>query len=206
MYTQADLNFAFTNMIFHILNMGYNISPTTGGGSYGTYNYIDFVSIKDKTDFIRLWSKSDNVLISQCAYNTVVFSAQKYTVINSNQICWPNDGTVILSRTFYTIKDNQYYTDNLNDFKEILKLRHTRYAAKQLTQYFNVNIVNADKLPLKFKAAILERIKSLKGFKRAKIDVIKHVEIQQDTHLNSKRLSAAVYYTYNDKSGRIILT
>ena len=207
-----DIIRQYNSVIKSFMDQGYIISPTT---MYYGYHYVDgytdLVNLKDKKNFIRIF-----VMREYCSdgfyydykYSIIKILAKKYEFdgkfkpINA----LPDCGKLISERHFYHIKENYLYADALDDLKQIREIQHKRKESRRVVS--DVKSYPINKLSAEFIDSIMERINSIRGFKRATASCIESVCSYQcvDRQNSAKaKFSGVVKFNFNNKCGRINL-
>ena len=210
-----DIIRQYNSVIQSFMDQGYIISPTT---MYGGYSYVDgytdLVNLKDKKNFIRIF-----VMREYCSdgyyydpksykYSIIKIIAKKYEFDGKFKpiSARPDCGKLISEKCFYQIKENYLYADTLDELKQIreiqLKRKESRRKASEVKSY-PINKLSAD-----FIDSIMERINSIRGFKRATASCIESVSSYQcvDRHNSRKaKFSGVITFNFNNRCGRINL-
>ena len=205
----------YNSVIKSFMDQGYIISPTT---MYGGYHYVDgytdLVNLNDKKSFIRIF-----VMYEYCSDGYYYDSkSYKYSIIRiiAKKYEWdgkfkpisarPDCGKLISERRFYHIKENYLYADTLDDLKQIKEIQHKRKESRRVVS--DVKSYPINKLSAEFIDSIMERINSIRGFKRATASCIESVCSYQcvDRQNSAKaKFSGVVKFNFNNRCGRINL-
>lgn len=215
--TINGINDVINKIVADLTVKGYVISNFTHGGSYSnTEGHLDMIKPNDKSHIIRIWAVTRVYDIDDKFYrriDTAVISVNRYTRKDGfdgkchSQTLWPNHGEVLSEHIFYKICDRsefkgcKVYTDNLDEAKKILKMQRDRSCSYVNKDYYS-HSVEISKLPASFIDHIMNRINSIRGFKRATASCITKVIVGKD--YNGK-MAADVYYSQNGKDGVIKL-
>lgn len=215
--TINGINDVINKIVADLTVKGYVISNFTHGGSCSnTEGHLDMIKPNDKSHIIRIWAVTRVYDIDDKIYRHIdatVISVNRYTRKDGfdgkchSQTLWPNHGEVLSEHIFYRICDRRecnrckVYTDNLDEAKKILKIQHDRYCSyvSKNDYYHSIEI---SKLPASFIDHIMNRINSIRGFKRATASCITKVMVGRN--YNGK-MAADVYYSQNGKDGVIKL-
>ena len=218
--TINHLNDVINKIVADLIVKGYVISNFTHGGSYSnTEGHLDMIKPNDKSHIIRIWAVTYVYDIDDKIYRHIdatVIRVSKYTQKDGfdgkhhSQTLWPNNGEVLSESIFYKICDRseikgcKVYTDNLDEAKNILKMQWDRYCSRDNNDNKNnyYHSVEISKLPASFIDSIMNRINSIRGFKRATASCITKVIVGRN--YNGK-MAADVYYSQNGKDGVIKL-
>ena len=211
-----DIISQYNSVIKSFMDQGYIISPIT---MYGGYHYVDgytdLVNLNDKKSFIRIF-----VMHEYCSdgsyydpksfkYSITKILAKKYEFDGKFKhiSARPDCGKLISEKCFYQIKENYLYADTLDDVKQIreiqCKRKESRREVSDTKKSYPINKVSAE-----FIDSIMERINSIRGFKRATASCIESVcSYQCVDHQNSAKakFSGVVTFKFNNKCGRISL-
>ena len=211
-----DIIRQYNSVIKSFMDQGYIISPIT---MYGGYHYVDgytdLVNLNDKKSFIRIF-----VMREYCSdgsyydpksfkYSITKILAKKYEFDGKFKpiSARPDCGKLISEKCFYQIKENYLYADTLDDVKQIREIQCKRKESRREVSYtkksYPINKVSAE-----FIDSIMERINSIRGFKRATASCIESVcSYQCVDHQNSAKakFSGVVTFKFNNKCGRISL-
>ena len=211
-----DIIRQYNSVIKSFMDQGYIISPIT---MYGGYHYVDgytdLVNLNDKKSFIRIF-----VMCEYCSdgsyydpksfkYSITKILAKKYEFDGKFKpiSARPDCGKLISEKCFYQIKENYLYADTLDDVKQIREIQCKRKESRREVSYtkksYPINKVSAE-----FIDSIMERINSIRGFKRATASCIESVcSYQCVDHQNSAKakFSGVVTFKFNNKCGRISL-
>ena len=210
---------SFNSVIADYLKDGYMISPFSMRGSYTrAESFVDLVRCDKVDHIIRVWLYENCMAPVDTSYryiHTKSILVKKYDCFehktNMNDIAWPHtlwpdEGTLIKEIKYYEFAnrgDKPIYTDSLDEATAYFKIQSDRYSIKR--DVFNSKSyqkdILVDKLPNKFVSNIMDRIHSIRGFKRATTDCISNVTIIKD----SERFKSTVRYSFNGKTGTINL-
>ena len=215
-----DINDSFTNTVNDLISKGYVISPSTHGGTYsGECGHVDLIKPKSKkgSDLIRVWLLEDSVRPDEDKYKSVV---SKYLHIDTLKInvrrykwngnwggntLWPDCGENISDKTFYAVKRNRCYSDNIDEVVAKEDLSYSRYEARHQKDN-DVRKLDVAKLPNSFIAKMMSRLNTIKGFKRARGNCITGVRIYRDsTSPRGNKLEAYVDFDYDGKKATLKL-
>ena len=215
-----DINDSFTNTVNDLISKGYVISPSTHGGSYsGECGHVDLIKPKSKkgSDLIRVWLLEDSVRPDEDKYKNVV---SKYLHIDTLKInvrkykwngkwggntLWPDCGENISYKTFYAVKRNRCYSDNIDEVVAKEDLSYSRYEARH-TKDDDIRALDVAKLPNSFIVKMMSRLNKIKGFKRARGNCITKVRIYRDsTSPRDNKLEAYVDFDYDGKKATLRL-
>ena len=216
--TIDDVNDVINKIVADLTAKCYVISNFTHGGSYSnTEGHLDMIKPNDKSHIIRIWAVTRVYDIDDKFYrhiDTATILISRYTrkdgfdgKCHSQTLC-PNSGEVLSEHIFYKICDRsecngcKVYTDNLDEAKKILKIQHDRYCSYVSKNDYYPHSVEISKLPANFIDHIMNRINSIRGFKRATASCITNVMVGRN--YNGK-MAADVYYSQNGKDGVIKL-
>ena len=180
-------------------------------GSYsGAESFIDLIKYNDNSHIIRIWicngftNHSNNGYMStkdiriKCYKNGVHYKCD----INHIRTLWPDTGELIKEVKFYKIASRDDYDIYADSLDEVLKYRNisiNRHRAQHNAPFRKE--IALDKLSGKFVSNIMDRIHSIRGFKRATNDCINKVTVLQD----GNRFRSIVNYSFNGKNGIIDL-
>lgn len=210
-----DIISQYNSVIKSFMDQGYIISPTT---MYGGYNYVDgytdLVNLKDKKNFIRIFVMreycSDGYYYDSNSYkyNMIKIIAKKYEFDGKFKpiSARPDCGKLISEKCFYHIKEDYLYADTLDELKQIREIQHKRKESRRKVSEVKSYPIN--KLSADFIDSIMERINSIRGFKRATASCIESVSSYQcvDRYNSRKaKFSGVVTFNFNNKCGRINL-
>ena len=211
-----DIIRQYNSVIKSFMDQGYIISPIT---MYGGYHYVDgytdLVNLNDKKSFIRIFvmreycsdgsyydPKSFKYSITKILVKKYEFDG-KFKPISARPDC----GKLISEKCFYQIKENYLYADTLDDLKQIIEIqckrKESRRKVSDTEKSYPIN-----KLSAEFIDSIMERINSIRGFKRATASCIESVCSYQcaDRQNSAKtKFSGVVTFKFNNKCGRISL-
>ena len=200
--TLNDLNRRYTETISLYISKGYFVSPLTHGGTYtGERCHIDLM-YPGRSILTRIWlleGEIDSHSAWRCN-STLTISVRVYN-LNSNDTYWPDKGIVLSETVFYEIDRDKCYTDSIEDVNSCRELREIRCKNKFYNRY-NTFKIDLAKVSNTCASLILNKINLQKGFKKAKIDSITGISLFKSF---SDRLIANIHYTYNGKSGTLIL-
>ena len=205
----------YNAVIKSFMDQGYIISPTT---MYGCYHYVDgytdLVNLNDKKNFIRIfvmreyYSDGPYYDSKSFKYSITKILAKKYEFDGKFKpiIARPDCGKLISEKCFYQIKENYLYADTLDDLKCIREIQHKRKESRRKVS--DVKSYPINKLSAEFIDSIMERINSIRGFKRATASCIESVCSYQcvDRQNSAKaKFSGVVTFKFNNRCGRINL-
>ena len=205
----------YNSVIKSFMDQGYIISPTT---MYGCYHYVDgytdLVNLNDKKSIIRIFvmreycSDGSYYDSNSYRYSIIKIMAKKYEFDGKFKpiSARPDCGKLISEKCFYQIKENYLYADTLDDLKQIREIQHKRKESRRKVS--NVKSYPINKLSADFIDSIMERINSIRGFKRATASCIESVcSYQCVDRQNSVKVkfSGVVTFKFNNRCGRINL-
>ena len=205
----------YNSVIKSFMDQGYIISPTT---MYGGYNYVDgytdLVNLNDKKSIIRIFvmreycSDGSYYDSNSYKYSITKILAKKYEFDGKFKpiSARPDCGKLISEKCFYQIKENYLYADTLDDLKHIREIQHKRKESRRKVS--DVKSYPINKLSAEFIDSIMERINSIRGFKRATASCIESVCSYQcvDRQNSVKaKFSGVVTFKFNNRCGRINL-
>lgn len=215
-FSIKDIIRHYNSVIKSFMDQGYIISPIT---MYGGYHYVDgytdLVNLNDKKNFIRIfvmreyYSDGSYYDSNSFKYSITKILAKKYDFDGKFKpiSARPDCGKLISEKCFYQIKENYLYADTLDDLKQIREIqrkrKESRRKASDTTKSYPIN-----KLSAEFIDSIMERINSIRGFKRATASCIESVCSYQcvDRQNSAKaKFSGVVTFKFNNKCGRINL-
>lgn len=209
---EFDIVKSVNSIIADYIKDGYMISPLTMAGSYsGAESFIDLIKYNDNSHIIRIWicngftTNNDNYnymstkdIRIKCYKNDIHYKCD----INHVRTLWPDRGELIKEVKFYKIAsrdENDIYTDSLDEALKYLNISIKRHSARCVSSFRKE--LALDKLPRTFVSNIMDRIHSIRGFKRATNDCINKVIVLQD----GNRFRSIVNYSFNGKNGIISL-
>ena len=205
----------YNAVIKSFMDQGYIISPTT---MYGGYHYVDgytdLVNLNDKKSIIRIFVMreycSDGSYYDTNSYKYYITKilAKKYEFDGKFKpiSARPDCGKLISEKCFYQIKENYLYADTLDDLKQIREIQRKRKESRR--EVSDVKSYPINKLSAEFIDSIMERINSIRGFKRATASCIESVcSYQCVDRLSSAKakFSGVVTFKFNNRCGRINL-
>ena len=205
----------YNAVIKSFMDQGYIISPTT---MFGGYNYVDgytdLVNLNDKKNFIRIfvmreyYSDGPYYDSNSYKYSITKILAKKYEFDGKFKpiSARPDCGKLISEKFFYQIKENYLYADTLDDLKTIREIQRKRKESRR--EASDVKSYPINKLSADFIDSIMERINSIRGFKRATASCIERVcSYQCIDRLSSAKakFSGVVTFKFNNRCGRINL-
>lgn len=222
--TEKHVAKAFSSTVTDFISKGYIISPFTTDGSYnGTKAYVDLFKPNDNSHIIRVWMVDEYNRVGQSwlrHINTVGVRVKKYTIggyngyngnIGEGQYLLPSSGELVYENLFYMFKtckshNRTQYNVYATSYEEAATLSDLSY--KRLTESPIKNENRYRKIPLsklspKFIDLIMDRINSVRGFKRANATCITNVEMFKRYQ---GKLIAKVSYEFNSKSDTITLS
>ena len=205
----------YNSVIKSFMDQGYIISPTT---MYGGYNYVDgytdLVNLNDKKNFIRIFimreycSDGSYYDSNSYKYSITKILAKKYEFDGKFKpiSARPDCGKLISEKLFYQIKQNYLYADTLDDLKTIREIQRKRKESRRKVS--DVKSYPINKLSADFIDSIMERINSIRGFKRATASCIESVCSYQCVNRQNSakaKFSGVVTFKFNNRCGRINL-
>jgi len=199
----------YNSVIKQFMDDGYVISPVTTNGSYARVNgYTDLVNTRNKKSIIRVFVTNDCRSTDNYYYTIIKVVARKYEWDGRyfGRNLWSDCGELLSEKTFYQVKENQAYADNLDEFDRIRALRRQRRAV--CTTNSTKKVVKLNRLSADFVDRIMERINKCHGFKRATASCIDEVYSYRGErgYYSSARFRGEVTFSFNNRSGRITLT
>ena len=214
-FSVKDIIRYYNSVTKFFMDQCYIISPTT---VYGGYHYVDgytdLVNLNDKKSIIRIFVMreycSDGSYYDTNSYKYYITKilAKKYEFDGKFKpiSARPDCGKLISEKCFYQIKENYLYADTLDDLKQIREIQHKRKESRRKAS--NVKSYPINKLSAEFIDSIMERINSIRGFKRATASCIESVcSYQCVDRLSSAKakFSGVVTFKFNKRCGRINL-
>lgn len=214
-----DIAIMFNAVIYKFMMDGYVVSPFTSNGSYSDVtSFVDMIKPNDNSHIIRIWLhagmiKNDNYdfhfidIMSICVKKYCKDSGYDGKS-NINQTFWFNKGECIFEKVFYQIanRDNRkvyaYCIEDSNKYTEISYNRRNARSCIDTTASFYSKEIQINKLSNKFINSVMDKIHNTRGFKRANADCINKVILKRN---GFGKLSANIFYNFNDKSGVISL-
>jgi hypothetical protein len=213
----SDIGKHFNHVISDFMSKGYMISPYTGNGSYnGGRILTDMINPNDTSHIVRIWvvDKREQLGGSWWKYVDVTgVCARKYYFhkgfngdLFTEQNLQPYYGDIVYEKYFYQFKIDKHsrkvYSDDFEEAKKLFNIHSERIINMPVDNPFNYGRkAPIDKLPAVFIDRIMKRINSVRGFKRATASCIDNVSIYKW----NRRLEAKVEYSFNNKTGNIIL-
>ena len=214
-FSIKDIIRHYNSVIKSFMDQCYIISPTTMYGGYNyVYGYTDLVNLNDKKNFIRIFvmreycSDGSYYDSNSYKYSITKILAKKYEWDGKFKCmnCRPEFGNLISEKRFYQIKENYLYADTLDDLKQIREIQRKRKESR--SKVSDVKSYPINKLSAEFIDSIMERINSIRGFKRATASCIESVCsyqcVDRQNSTNAK-FSGVVTFKFNNKCGRINL-
>lgn len=222
--TEKHVAKAFSSTVTDFISKGYIISPFTPDGSFNnTKTYIDLFNPNDNSHIIRVWMVDEYNRVGKSwlrHIDTVGVRAKKYTIgryngyngnIGEGQYLLPSSGELVYENLFYKFKTRkshngtQYYNVYATSYEEAVALSEISY--KRINESPTKNDNGYRRVPLaklspKFIDLIMDRINSVRGFKRATSTCITLVEMYKGYQ---GKLIAKVSYEFNSKRDTITL-
>ena len=209
------LNRYYNDIIMEYIGKGYVISPTT---MYGTSDaHVDLVNPKHDNHIIRVWMFKDYATILNggvsAAHRTdidaVYIEVRKHDRYRGKSIdLWRSAGQLVSEKIFYCVSKSAY-TDEQQEIIDIMSLRRER-RSKKFSDDSIIRSLAIKNIPEKLLDKIMNRINSVRGFKRATASCINSICVRRrevydyNTYKYVRRLSAEIDYSYNGKSGKIL--
>ena len=205
----------YNSVIKSFMDQGYIISPTTMDRGYQYVDgFTDLVNLNDKKSIIRIFVVreycSDGYYYDPKSFKYFITKiiAKKYEWDGKFRCmtCRPEFGKLISEKRFYQIKENYLYADTLDDLKQIREIQRKRKESRRKVS--DVKSYPINKLSADFIDSIMERINSIRGFKRATASCIESVcSYQCVDRLSSAKakFSGVVTFKFNNRCGRIDL-
>ena len=204
-FTGNDINVTFTQVVNNYLNHGYNLSPMTAGGSYSKeVSHIDLINPAFST-ITRVWLLEGVADTDDMAFglfrNTISIQVRVYCFDGElrSQTLWENKGMLSAEKTFYEIESGKCYTDDLPELRKIEQLRRDRCRSRRINQkdwYANINDLSSN-----FVASAMNKIRSVRGFKRATPESITSVSLYRE----SNRIKGIVKFTFQGMNNHFTL-
>lgn len=222
--TERHVAKAFSSAVTNFISKGYVISPFTTDGSYNnTKTYVDLFKPNDNSHIIRVWMVDEYNKVGNSwlrHIDTVGVRAKKYTVgryngyngsIGEGQYLLPYSGELVYENLFYMFKTckshnrTQYnvYATSYEEAAALSDLSYKRVTEAPIKNENRYRKVPLSKLSPKFIDLIMDRINSVRGFKRANATCITNVEMFKRY---PGKLIAKVSYEFNSKSDTITLS
>nr|DAN07391.1 MAG TPA: hypothetical protein [Caudoviricetes sp.] len=163
--TVNEISAIATAKVNEFIEKGYVFNFGTMAGSQGDVFYADLVK-GDITYRVRVYSSEDNDYNDLLVLEVRRVERGFVTDFLGNTI-WNSDGEVVESRTWYRVnrRGGKVYTD---DFENIVAARMTR-KERRMSRRDNdeISVISPEK--------VLERVRSHRGYKQAKVSDIKRV-------------------------------
>lgn len=205
MITANELNKIYSDIIVNYINDGYMINPSSFGGRQSNeICHIDLKDPKDSKTIVRVWmtSYSEKLEIDGeqvwGGVDTITVSVKKYD--QKRHTFWSDEGEELASIKFYTVEKDKFYTSEVSDITNIIKLRDKRYISKTVFDS-NQKLLNVHALPSRMVKSIMSKIKSNYGCKKADTNSIKQIALST----YSGRLNCRIDWEFKDHSGVIVL-
>ena len=214
-FSVKDIIRHYNSVIKSFMDKCYIISPTTMDRGYQYVDgYTDLVNLNDKKSIIRIFVRREYCSdghyydYNSYKYSIIKIIARKYEWDGKFKCmnCRPELGKLVSERRFYQIKENYLYADTLDDLKQIREIQRKRKESRRVVS--DVKSYPINKLSADFIDSIMERINSIRGFKRATASCIESVSSYQcvDRHNSRKaKFSGVVTFNFNNRCGRINL-
>lgn len=196
-FNETAINSIYTKTVTDYLNKGYVISTRTFGGIESReICHIDLA--KDGKQIIRIWMSCDNERID-CRYIEVLYITVKSYDNNGNTI-WRDRGELISEQKFYEVReDSRCYSDSVDEALAARKLHSERCRTRFVSETIYLDL---DKIPETVKKSIVERIRSVRGAKRASFNSVINICLVKSRF--ERGVHAEIAWMFNDKTGRII--
>lgn len=199
------LNSLFTSFVTNYLNKGYIISIGTMSGSYSNeIGHVDLTNPKDPTVLIRIWMLREHHSIFKSRLpDAIKIVVKQYEFDKTNwHTYWDNDGVELESVAAYEIEKDKCYTLLADEALEIVQLRSKRWNQKPSYEN-NYKRFDKNSIPQSVKDSIMNRIRSIRGCKKATIDCIDRIEFNKYSTDNHRK--CYITWKFNSKSGCIVL-
>lgn len=193
-FNETEINSVYTKIVADYIAKGYVISARTFGGAvFREICHIDLA--KDKKKIIRICMSYNSELIELKHVEVLYITVKSY-----DNTIWRNNGELISEQKFYEIReDSRCYSDSVDEVRAARELHSERIRTRYVS---NTIYLDPDKIPETVKKSIVERIRSVRGAKRAKFDSVIRVCLVKDWC--TKRLNADIAWEYDGKTGCII--
>lgn len=196
-FNETAINSVYTKIVAEYIAKGYVISTRTFGGVESReICHIDLA--KDKKQIIRIWMAYNNELVNWTHVEVIYITVESYD--NNGNTMWRNKGELISEQKFYEVSaDSRCYSDSVDEVRAARELHSERIRTRYVS---NTIYLDLDKIPETVKKSIVNRIRSVRGAKRAKFDSVVHVCLIHDWYTG--RCQADIAWQYDDKTGCII--
>lgn len=195
---ESAINSIYTKIVADYISKGYVISTRTFGGVESReICHVDLV--KEGKQIIRVWMSCNNEHIYYHRRIEVLYITVK-SYDNDGNTIWRNKGELIFEQKFYEVReDSRCYSDSVDEALAARKLHSERCRARFVSETVYLDL---DKIPDTVKNSIVERIRSVKGAKRANFDSV--ISICLVRNWFEHRFHAQIAWQFNDKTGCII--
>lgn len=200
-----DLNSLYTSFVTNYLNKGYVISTSTMSGRYSNeITHLDLINPKEPTTLIRVWMLREccNIFKSRLP-DAIKIVVKQYEFDKTNQhTYWENDGVELESVTAYEIKKDKCYTLSADEALEVVELKYRRW--KQHPCEDDGKTLDRNRIPQSVKDSIMNRIRSIKGCKKATMDCVDKIKFNKYSSSGGKR-ECYITWEFNRNAGCIVL-
>lgn len=214
--THEDLAVMFNAVVYKFMKNNYVISPFTADCSYTNVSaYVDLIKPTDNSHIIRVWIRNGNIYGDNYEFrfiDTVSICVKKYYKDDGydgnntvNQTLWFNNGECIYEKVFYQIanrNNHKAYAYSIIDANKYIAISYNRKIARSchndITMPYYRKEFQVNQLSNKFVNKVMNRIHNIRGFKCADVSCINKVILARNSF---GKLTAAVYYSLNSKSG-----
>lgn len=162
--TMNEISAIATAKVNEFIEKGYVFNFGTMAGSQGDKFYADLVK-RNITYRVRVYEKYEG-----CCDTRLVLEVRrierKFVESFMSGTIWNSDGEVVESHSWYLIKNGNChaYTDDIEFLEETRRIRKER---RMNRRYNEISVISPEK--------VLERVRSHRGYKQAKVSDIKSV-------------------------------
>lgn len=202
------LNKYYNNIVMEYIGKGYVISPSTMSGTSDAH--VDLVNPKQDNHVIRVWMVKDWATVLNRDTNIVCIDVKKYSECKDKIVAlWHSSGELVFNKIFYCISKSAF-TDEQSEIIDVINLRRERRSRGLSDNYNSIRSLAIKNIPEKLLDKVMNRINSVRGFKRATASCINSISVARggfydyNTYKYTTRLYAEINYSYNGKSGKIL--
>lgn len=163
--TVNEISAIATSKVNEFIEKGYVFNFGTMAGSQGDVFYADLVK-GDITYRVRVYEKYEGRCDTRLVLE-VRRVERKFVENFMSGTIWNSDGEVVESHSWYLIKNGNYhaYTEDLEFLEETRRTRKDRRMSRRDNN--EISVISPEK--------VLERVRSHRGYKQAKVSDIKRV-------------------------------
>lgn len=214
-YSKHELTVKYNEVLNSYVSRGFIVYPfvLARGRCGDEVTHTDLFNSKDRKFVYRLWMAKNYRWdsFSGRQVDELHITVKKYPLkfaSDRSNCLWYDEGEYISDETFFQVKENNSYTDSLDQLNEIRTLREKRKELKRNSENkFVPHKIDICRIPANLIDVIMYKVNRVRGFKRATASCLKSLTMHKycNSWGRNGRLYADVEFSFDGKSGSIRL-